>query len=378
MLYGMRQNGSPNWFWRTASLGAVLISVGLAGRYSAEAATFCTPQDALLPAAGHHIPAGYSSKSQAILKGTPSKLDLIRSKQSALPAPLMAPVSFVPDIVFRAPALKIQNPFLGNYTADMAGSALALPFRAADEPFQPASLPLAAAPMHLASNQPRGGFCNPAPIAAAPAIATTVKQPIRPGNPDVFGSVALAVSRTTLDDKWRPVAHAGLAGRAGPWSAIVASARNLDRAAQVSAVNSWVNGRIDYVEDARQYGAVDYWASAAQSLTRGRGDCEDYAIAKMQILRALGVSADSMYLVIARDLVRRIDHAVLAVALNGDLMVLDNETNRILSSAELKDYKPLLSFNTTKRWTHGYRIETPATPVRYAANGNPPATPPAL
>lgn len=184
------------------------------------------------------------------------------------------------------------------------------------------------------------------------AVATPVATA---RNPDVFGSVATAVSHTTLDDKWTPVAQARLDKR-GPWSPILSRTRHLNRQEKISAVNSWVNARITYVEDVRQYGTLDYWASATQSLTLGRGDCEDYAIAKMQILRALGVPARKMYLVIARDVVRRIDHAMLAVSLNGDLLILDNETDRILPSDEVRNYRALLSFNATKRWTHGYEI----------------------
>lgn len=368
MLAGMRKNGFPRWLSRTASLSAALIPALLSGSYTAHAATPCTMPAAVRPAAGHHIvPASYASKSQAILQGGQSKLDLIRMKQSS--AGIAAPVALVQDVVFRAAALKIENPFLGKLTGDITGSASdALPLPQLFElPSLTAAVPLPAVRLDLVTDALPGGRCHSAPMLAAPAVARDVRHPVRPGSPDVFGSVALAVSRTSLDDKWLPAANASLGKRRGSWSGIIASARHLARPAQISAVNSWVNARISYVEDVRQYGTVDYWASAAQSLTGGRGDCEDYAIAKMQILRALGVPADSMYLVVARDLVRRVDHAVLAVALNGDLMVLDNETDRILSSADLKDYKPLLSFTATKRWTHGYRIEAPAAPVQYAA-----------
>lgn len=327
----------------------------------------------MAPAAGSHaVLASEGGRSQAPL---PSALALIRMKQSA---PAAAASSFAKGIVIRTRALEISNPLLGGLVPDL--DRLAVEMEAVSPPLPQLSAPsllflespLPTARPALPVNRLPENFCDPVPMTPRPAIATSLKRPIRPGSPDIFGSVALAVSRTTLDDKWLPVADAGLPRR-GPWSALVASARSLDRSAQIAAVNSWVNARIGYVEDSRQYGTIDYWASAAQSLTRGRGDCEDYAIAKMQILRALGVPTGSMYLVIARDLVRRIDHAVLAVALDGDLMVLDNETDRILSSTELKDYKPLLSFNATRRWTHGYAIDAPAAPVRYTAmNAAPP------
>ncbi|HKX21830.1 MAG TPA: transglutaminase-like cysteine peptidase [Rhizorhapis sp.] len=207
--------------------------------------------------------------------------------------------------------------------------------------------------------------------SSKPAIYTEsgsifAKDPIRPGQPDVFGSVALPVSRTALDQKWKNAA-AGTLPATGPWAALIVQSRSLDRLEQIRAVNRWVNARISYVEDARLYGAADHWAPAVQSLSRGRGDCEDYAIAKMQILRTMGVPANAMFLVIARDLVRRADHAILAVAVDGDLLVLDNETDRVLSTSQVRDYRPVLTFNANGRWTHGYRTAPPADSVRYAA-----------
>ena len=38
-------------------------------------------------------------------------------------------------------------------------------------------------------------------------------------------------------------------------------------------------------------------------MRRGRGDCEDYAIAKLQMLRAAGFEDRDLYLVIAKDLI---------------------------------------------------------------------------
>src|SRR3546814_9458497 len=89
---------------------------------------------------------------------------------------------------------------------------------------------------------------------------------------------------------------------------------------QVEMINSWVNGRLRFVDDGQ---GGDNWASAARTLQSGVGDCEDYAIAKMKLLVAAGFDRHSMLLVIARDLVRQADPAVLAVRIGGDLMILD-------------------------------------------------------
>ena len=196
---------------------------------------------------------------------------------------------------------------------------------------------------------------KPTPLPSAPT------QTPRAGQPDIFGSVAMAVSRTPLDDKWAAVAKSAFAPVAS--ASFLRAARSSAGMQQVEMVNRWVNSRLRFVDD-RQ--GRDSWASANQSLQRGAGDCEDYAIAKMQLLEAAGFDRRAMFLVIARDLVRQADHAVLAVRVGSELMVLDNMTDRVLPSSTVSDYRPIMSFNAYGRWTHGYRVTTPQ-PVQFAA-----------
>jgi predicted transglutaminase-like cysteine proteinase len=172
------------------------------------------------------------------------------------------------------------------------------------------------------------------------------------GRPDVFGSVALSVGHTPLDQRWRNVARQRVVGAPAAYAASLRGQGELDR---VEAVNRYVNGRVQFVDDSRQYGRADLWAAASDTLRRGRGDCEDYAIAKLQMLRAAGVPDRDMYLVIAKDLVRRADHALLVVRSGGRMLVLDNGTNRILDADDISDYRPVLTFSASGAWTHGYR-----------------------
>ena len=178
------------------------------------------------------------------------------------------------------------------------------------------------------------------------------------GRPDVFGSVALSVGRTSLDHRWRKVAGKRVVGAAASYAASLRGRSELDR---VEAVNRYVNGRVQFVDDSRQYGRNDMWAAASDTLSRGRGDCEDYAIAKLQMLRAAGFSDRDLYLVIAKDLVRRADHALLVVRAGGRMLVLDNGTNLIVDAEEARDYRPVLTYSATAAWTHGYRRMPPMT-----------------
>ena len=198
-------------------------------------------------------------------------------------------------------------------------------------------------------------------LPTRPAVLAPARPAPRSGQPDVFGSVALPIGRTTLDSKWASISQP-LPAR-GLWSGLVQAAQQAGGQQQVELINRWVNQRLRFVDD-RQ--GRDQWASASQSLLRGAGDCEDFAIAKMKLLEAAGFDRRAMFLVIARDLVRQADHALLAVRIGNDLMILDNMTDKVLPSSSVGDYRPVMSFNAYGRWTHGYRVTKPQA-VRFAA-----------
>jgi predicted transglutaminase-like cysteine proteinase len=73
------------------------------------------------------------------------------------------------------------------------------------------------------------------------------------------------------------------------------------------------------------------------------------------MLRAAGIADNDLYLVVARDLVRRSDHALLVVRAGGRMLVLDNGTDTILNADDPGDYRPVLTFAASGAWTHGYR-----------------------
>lgn len=219
-----------------------------------------------------------------------------------------------------------------------------------------------------------------APAAAAVAVATgdmprfVAGRDLAPARradvataahiPNVFGSVALAIGSTPLDAQWRRAGAAGTPGTLGRWTAGFARPNGANTEAVLGEVNRWVNDRITFTDDAQHRGQADQWASAEASLSRGRGDCEDYAIAKMQLLSALGVDRSRMFLVIARDLVRRADHAVLVVQVDDRFLVLDNMTDAVLDSNQIADYRPIMSYSASGRWIHGY--ERQPAPVQMA------------
>lgn len=116
--------------------------------------------------------------------------------------------------------------------------------------------------------------------------------------------------------------------------------------------NSW-----PYREDIRNWNKQDYWEIPAEFLKRS-GDCEDYAIIKYFTLKELGFAPDRMRIVVLRDTLRDLAHAVLVVYLDKDAYVLDNLSNAVLSHERLRHYLPQYSINESGRWAHlkGRRI----------------------
>ncbi len=137
---------------------------------------------------------------------------------------------------------------------------------------------------------------------------------------------------------------------AAKWQEVKNKAENAPKREQVKVVNSYFN-KWPYRTDINNFGMNDYWASPPEFL-RKSGDCEDYAIAKFYALKELGFSNEEMRVVAVRDTIRNLGHAVLVVYLDGDALVLDNQTNMLLSHTKYKHYKPAYSVNEKYRWMH--------------------------
>jgi predicted transglutaminase-like cysteine proteinase len=110
--------------------------------------------------------------------------------------------------------------------------------------------------------------------------------------------------------------------------------------ALIGEINRAVNLAITPASDKIQYGVEDRWASPLMTFTSGRGDCEDYALAKYAALRATGFTENDMRLLIVRLPQSQTDHAVLSVRYDGRWLVLDNRRFAMLDTATL-DAVPL-------------------------------------
>lgn len=150
---------------------------------------------------------------------------------------------------------------------------------------------------------------------------------------------------------------------AAAWQKLVQHIADLPLQQKLFAINQFFN-HWPYRQDQDVWQRNDYWATPLEFL-RHSGDCEDYAICKYFALRYLGFEADQLRIVVLRDTIRSITHAVLAVYLNNDILILDNLSNPVFSHRRYQHYIPQYSVNEHHRWMHiKPRSKTPLPPER--------------
>ena len=126
---------------------------------------------------------------------------------------------------------------------------------------------------------------------------------------------------------------------------IVEAVKAREGRARIEEANRDVNAVIRYVSDMAQHAEPDRWTAPLATLAAGRGDCEDYAIAKYIVLREAGMALADMKLVLVRDRAARDDHAVLAVRHDNRWLVLDNRRAFLNEDMELKHFVPLFALD---------------------------------
>jgi predicted transglutaminase-like cysteine proteinase len=179
-------------------------------------------------------------------------------------------------------------------------------------------------------------------------------------------SVAVPVSRTAFDARWQRVRAGALAGGVQASLSDAGVTRGIGGEQMLTRVNRWVNQNIAYQSDDRLYGQKDYWATASETLAKKSGDCEDFAILKMHMLRAAGMEPSKMRLMLLRDLAANADHAFLVVSTDGGDMILDNLTDRVYRADEARAVRPILSFSEDRRWVHALRSDAAVQTVQVA------------
>lgn len=173
------------------------------------------------------------------------------------------------------------------------------------------------------------------------------------GTADAAATSALFAGSLSPYQRWRAVTVRFAAARRGAdpscvadaacparrWDALVGELRRLPLRARLVAANDALN-RVPYIAAERNWGDPGYWETPYEFLARG-GQCQDYAIAKYLALAESGFPIDALHIVIVRDTVSGLDHAIAVADVDGDSLVLDNQIAEIVTeSAAFRRYAP--------------------------------------
>ena len=139
------------------------------------------------------------------------------------------------------------------------------------------------------------------------------------------------------------------------WDKIIQNAKSKDILNKLKDVNDFWN-KVKYSRDKAAWGKKDYWAAPFEFLGHGRGDCEDYAIAKYFSLRKLGVPEKKLRITYVKLKRRRTKfeeaHMVLTYyhKPGATPIVLDNINKKLKLASKRKDLRPVYSFNARGLW----------------------------
>jgi predicted transglutaminase-like cysteine proteinase len=161
---------------------------------------------------------------------------------------------------------------------------------------------------------------------------------------DIWAKWADLQSRIQSEEEALAACRAGSAdcpAAARQFLQIVELGRQRQGRARLGEINRAVNFSIRPVDDWAQYGVADFWSTPLATLSAGAGDCEDYAIVKYVALRELGIAPDDLRILIVHNPRRRTNHAVLAVHLDEQWLILDNLTLIMVNSTDATHYRPL-------------------------------------
>lgn len=144
------------------------------------------------------------------------------------------------------------------------------------------------------------------------------------------------------------------ANRIDSWHKFYAGLEGAAESEKVKGVNRSFN-QIAFRSDADVWGKQEYWATPAEFLAAGAGDCEDFAIAKYFTLLRLGVDHSKLNLVYVKNLSGgRQASAHMVVSYQPDpyspVFILDSLTSEILQLEQRTDLLPVYGFGLSGLW----------------------------
>lgn len=164
---------------------------------------------------------------------------------------------------------------------------------------------------------------------------------------------ALDTKERQLADRIQAEYGARAARRVIDWRLLIqrANAEQWSKQQALEETNRFFNRQI-FIDDIKLWGQNDYWASPAEFLAVGGGDCEDFSIAKYFTLREMGFTDESLRLIYVKAINYNQFHMVVAnYATPSSMPVILDNLDTVLKPADLRtDLVPVYSFNGSHLW----------------------------
>jgi predicted transglutaminase-like cysteine proteinase len=191
--------------------------------------------------------------------------------------------------------------------------------------------------------------------------AAIAPNPARTVGPEPFGLFTFRAPENAVWRKWRSL-EADIAKdravldqcrgnasscptHAAQFLRLISAVKSRSGRDRLDEVNRAVNQAIRYMSDFAQYGEVDRWSSPLATFATGKGDCEDYAIAKYLALSEAGFPREDLRLVLGRDRTIRQDHAVLTARVDGHWLILDSRRSELIDDGAVRNFTPMFVIN---------------------------------
>ena len=138
------------------------------------------------------------------------------------------------------------------------------------------------------------------------------------------------------------------------WGNVLSIYKSGSEQQKLKDINEFFNRKLQFVDDQTNWGQNDYWATPIESLLKGAGDCEDYAIAKYFSLKFLGVPVNKLRITYVKAKIGGAGsnvtqaHMVLTYYASPDAepVILDNLISEIRPASRRGDLLPIFSFNS--------------------------------
>ena len=127
-----------------------------------------------------------------------------------------------------------------------------------------------------------------------------------------------------------------------------------------------VKAQVAAVDDLPATGRADQWSGAAETLRRGRGDCEDFALADAADSQASASPTRHVLFMPATWSAGR-PRCAGGTFWTGRFLVLDVAMTRCSTHARSLITGTIMSYSANRRWVHGVAYTAPAPQLRIAA-----------